>query len=500
MYRLTGIAIALVSVTIGAQALVAQPGTPKAPPDKAVLVVRVQPDAVVTVDGNATTQKGRERIFITPQLESGVTYSQEIVASWKEGDQPKTAKRSVEFKAGQSKIIDLTKADADKVDVKKPEPEKKKPEPEKKKPEPETKKPEPETKKPEPEKKKPEPETKKPEPETKKPETKKPEPETKKPEPETKKPEPETKKPAVAARTRTFLFTYKALIKELPPGVMARVWLPIATSNDQQAVEIVEQFLGDAQMSKEKEYGNTMAFFEAAPNADGQIPFELTYKVTRKEVRAGTADGSYPSLASNEKVLRYLQPDSRVPIAGKPLEILQRNLGASGLPPAPLAAARVIYDIVRKHMTFKAGGAGVGQGDALWAADSRQGNSIDMHSLFAAMARGSQIPAKLELGFALPPKVGAVTSSHCWAWFLPDGKRWVPVDIAEASLHPERADVCFGNLNSSRIAFTVGRDITLEPRQKGAALNYFIDPYVEVDGKTYPADKVQHEYSYRDVP
>ena len=31
--------------------------------------------------------------------------------------------------------------------------------------------------------------------------------------------------------------------------------------------------------------------------------------------------------------------------------------------------------------------------------------------------------------------------------------------------------------------FSTGRDITLSPKQDGAPLNYFVYPYVEVDGK-----------------
>jgi hypothetical protein len=38
----------------------------------------------------------------------------------------------------------------------------------------------------------------------------------------------------------------------------------------------------------------------------------------------------------------------------------------------------------------------------------------------------------------------------------------------------------------NRVQFTQGRDLKLSPAQDGAPLNYFIYPYVEVDGKEYP--------------
>ncbi|MFC1806721.1 hypothetical protein ACFL09_07090 [Planctomycetota bacterium] len=47
------------------------------------------------------------------------------------------------------------------------------------------------------------------------------------------------------------------------------------------------------------------------------------------------------------------------------------------------------------------------------------------------------------------------------------------------------------------VAFTVGRDILLEPRQAGEPLNFIIDPYAEVDGKPHRA--VARELSFRSL-
>jgi len=148
----------------------------------------------------------------------------------------------------------------------------------------------------------------------------------------------------------------------------------------------------------------------------------------------------------------------------------------------------------------KAAGDGVGQGDADWASDSKFGNCADFSSLFIAMARGSKIPAKFEVGFLMPAKPGPVAGYHCWGWFLPQGKGWIPVDIAEANQRPQLTDFCYGNLSEQRVSFSVGRDIILEPGQKGPPPSFFICPYVEVDGKAYPADKIQLTFSCKDVP
>ena len=80
---------------------------------------------------------------------------------------------------------------------------------------------------------------------------------------------------------------------------------------------------------------------------------------------------------------------------------------------------------------------------------------------------------------------------------MPEGKGWVPVDISEANKNPKMKDYYFGNLTEDRVTFTTGRDIDLVPKQDGAPLNFFIYPYVEVDGKPYPADKVERKFASR---
>ncbi len=520
MHRVAGIAIAAVSAVGLAGALLAQSGTPQAPPDKAIVTVRVPADAVVSIDGRVTNQKGPERRFVTPSLEPGTTYSLEIVARWNAMGKTQSAKRTVNFQAGQTPTVDLTRPDPPAKNIepqKKKEPEKKKdPAPKKtppeKKTEPPPKKTQPE-KKTEPPPKKTQPEKKtEPAPKTTQPEEKT-EPAPKKTPPEVKKqPEkkaaPEVKKkaqltpPPPEVRTRSFLFTYAARIKELPRGTRARIWIPIATSNAQQEVTIVEKFLGDERIAHDPVYGNAIACFEGKENGSGVIPFEVTYKVERKEVHTDPTHGLYVPAATGEPVQRYLQPDTRVPVTGKPLDLLEQYVKSAALPSEPVTAARLMYDAVNGHVKYKPAGSapGIGDGDADGVCVRGLGNCTDFHSLFIAMARGHHIPAKFEVGFAVPSKPGPVAGYHCWAWFCAEGKGWVPVDISKANRHPEQAAYCFGNLDEHRISFTVGRDIDLVPRQNGPPLNFFIDPYVEVNGKAYPSAKIQHRYSVKDLP
>jgi uncharacterized protein (TIGR03000 family) len=292
------------------------------------------------------------------------------------------------------------------------------------------------------------------------------------------------------AKTRTFEFTYAATVTGLPPGKMARIWLPVPSSGDDQDVTILSP--ANAKTEREPQYGNQIYYVEAKAGPDGTVPVALTYRVTRREIR-----GERPATEDEVRMARYLEPDAKVPVGGKPLELLK----GKELPSDPLAVGRTLYDVVNGHMRYSKEGTGWGRGDAVWACDSKYGNCSDFHSLFISLARAQKMPAKFEIGFPLPEQRGGgeIPGYHCWAKFRPTGKGWLAVDISEANKNPNLRDYYFGNLTENRVAFSTGRDIELVPKQDGPALNFFIYPYVEVDGAPYAADKVQKKFTFKDV-
>jgi len=293
-------------------------------------------------------------------------------------------------------------------------------------------------------------------------------------------------------KSRTFEFTYAATVTGLKPQQTARIWLPVPPNNDEQKIEIVTPLAG-AKLTKEKFYGNRLYYLEAKAGADGKIPLTMTFKVTRKEVRSLTTKDSGGDAA---RIKRFLQPDKLVPITGKPLELLQ----GQQLPKDEMAKAKMLYELVNKHMKYNKDGTGWGRGDAVWACENGRGNCSDFHSLFISLARSQKIPAKFEIGFGLPAQhgTGEIAGYHCWAKFHPEGKGWIAVDISEANKHPQMADYYFGNLTEDRVAFSTGRDLTLEPKQDAGTVNFLIYPYVEVDGKAYPQAKIEKKFSYKD--
>jgi transglutaminase-like putative cysteine protease len=191
---------------------------------------------------------------------------------------------------------------------------------------------------------------------------------------------------------------------------------------------------------------------------------------------------------------RFLQPDRLVPVTGLPAEIAAKQVAGRT---TDLERARALYDYVFHTMKYDKSGTGWGHGDTLWACNSKRGNCTDFHSLFISMARSQKILARYEMGFSIPTDkhAGEVPGYHCWADFYLKGTGWVPVDISEAWKHPEKHDYFFGAHDVHRVQFTMGRDITLSPPQQGQPLNYFVFPYVEVNGKEFSTVATKNSFA-----
>lgn len=295
------------------------------------------------------------------------------------------------------------------------------------------------------------------------------------------------------AAVRHFHFIYSGAVANLPKDVKARVWLPIASTNDHQEILDVEMDLpGEVTQSKDSVYGNKMVYFEVTGDGREEVPFSIKYEVRRNEVNGGKATDSLSKSVSD----LYLKPNKMVPIDGKPLDLINgMNFSTDHY-----AAGQSLYDCVEKYMTYDKSKPGYGNGDVMWACDSKTGNCTDFHSVFISLARSLKIPAYFEIGFPLPPErgEGKIGGYHCWANFFVDGKGWVPVDISEADKHPEMKDYYFGNLTENRIGFSKGRDINLKPKQDAPALNYFVYPHVEVNGEAWSRDNIKLNFRYQD--
>jgi uncharacterized protein (TIGR03000 family) len=85
---------------------------------RAAVVVRVHPNAKLTVEGQPTNQKGELRRFFSPPLEPGKKYFYTVVAEWMPNNNYETwtVTRQVSVEAGKTVEVDLRKADPKKGD------------------------------------------------------------------------------------------------------------------------------------------------------------------------------------------------------------------------------------------------------------------------------------------------------------------------------------------------------------------------------------------------
>jgi transglutaminase-like putative cysteine protease len=312
----------------------------------------------------------------------------------------------------------------------------------------------------------------------------------------------DTKPEKFSPPSRTFRFNYTFSVKDLPAGAkQLRVWVPVPQSDDHQSVRVLNvKAPAKMRSTRESEYGNRMMYLEVKDPTAEKTDFALEYEVTRREY----SRGDYAQLERKDQkptvvpasMNRLVAPDTLIPTDGK-LKTLAAQV--TGSKTGTVAKAKAAYDYLFTTMRYDKTGSGWGRGDAVWACDSKRGNCTDFHSPFIGMLRVDRIPARFDIGFPVPEnkEKGDISGYHCWAEFYAPKAGWVPVDISEAWKAKQKEDYFFGSVDADRVQFSTGRDVILSPKQDGPPLNYFVYPYVEVDGKPY--DNIQKQFSFEEV-
>lgn len=301
-----------------------------------------------------------------------------------------------------------------------------------------------------------------------------------------------------ASKARKFRLDYSVNITGIDKGAKVRVWLPEPPTNADQNVTVLRKKVpAEARTNTEPTYGNRITYFETNMRDLGSLSCQSSYRIERRELLGlpGERMGK-PMMLSDAERQVLLSANKKIPLNGKSQQLLA-NLE---LPKDQLELGRIFYNRVDDLVRYDKSKPGYGTGDAEWVCDSRFGNCTDFHSLFIAWARAHGLPARFEIGFPLPDQRGGgeIPGYHCWAFFYVDGHGWTPVDISEADKNPAMKEYYFGHLTENRITFTTGRDIDLVPKQAGEPLNFFVYPYVEVNGKPLPKEEVKLTVTFAD--
>jgi transglutaminase-like putative cysteine protease len=302
-------------------------------------------------------------------------------------------------------------------------------------------------------------------------------------------------------RTRSFHFEYKVIVKEIPAGAKhVDLWVPVPHDDAYQQIRNLR--IDSPYPYKVATDSHQNAMLHAGIDDPKQSTFAVTlsFDAVRAEHIQSRLFGG-PALARDEdpkELAQYLKPDRLVPLDDQ-IRAWARDVVEKANAHTDLEMARAIYNHVVSTVKYDKTGKGWGRGDIYYACQERRGNCTDFHAIFIGYARALGIPARFAIGFPLPADrgEGKIAGYHCWAEFYAKGIGWVPVDASEAAKDPSKREYFFGAHDENRVEFTKGRDVTLTPRQKGDALNYFVYPYTEIDGK--PLAETSYEIAYRDT-
>ncbi len=261
------------------------------------------------------------------------------------------------------------------------------------------------------------------------------------------------------------------------------IWIPLAASGGTQEIyELKIEGIDNFEITEDVVWGNSMIYFTSSVD---DLPGEIfvRYKAKIREHRGEREKNNNENLRE-----KFLKP-STLALHSDRVRRISKSL-AKDYKDADVLA-RVKYDFILENMQYNKEATKRGDVESLCISieggKDGHGNCTDYHSIFTSLLQTRDIPARLFMGIPLHPDGGNIEKGyHCWAEFLSDNGFWYPVDISEADKNPSKKDFYFKSLDHDRFYFSMGRDITLNPPQKGKPLNFFGPyPYGESNGLPY---------------
>jgi len=273
------------------------------------------------------------------------------------------------------------------------------------------------------------------------------------------------------------------------------LWIPYPVSSalqDITGVKVAGDFAESA-VYADKKFRTPILYARWEKGAESRR-LTFTFKAERQEVIRRDFPAKEAVLDSVAQAM-WLAPTSLGPIDGVVGELATKiTAGKSTV----LAKAKAIYDWTCENMYRDPKTIGCGPGDVCSLLQTPGGKCTDIHSVFVALCRAAGVPAREIFGIRLGKNDVQDISKwqHCWAEFYLPGFGWVPVDPADVrklmlknNLKLEDAGTAelrayfWGGWDAYRVELARGRDLVLNPPQKGKPLNTFGYPYAEVGGE-----------------
>ncbi len=258
----------------------------------------------------------------------------------------------------------------------------------------------------------------------------------------------------------------------LKPMKRVKLWIPVPAGDHAQEVsdlKVVSPL--PYRITREPVWGNRSVFVEAPEIGEAEIL--LKFRVKRKR----------------EEPVRDPSLDPKLCLKPSEWEVWNRDIErftdkVVGGEREPEKVARRIYDAVIERTKFIDGVCG--RGVSVLTFEQRIGRCDEFHALFRSMLMYKGIPASWEEGLILPyPSEIKEKDSYeadclrtiSWVRFF-NGRKWIPVDLAEAKRRPDLRDFYFGRIPPNRIRLSRGRGFKLEPPQQ-EILSLFAYTHIE---------------------
>ena len=293
-------------------------------------------------------------------------------------------------------------------------------------------------------------------------------------------------------KSRSVEFNYGVVLNNLPANASeVKIWLPYIPQMPYQEIEEIKLTPdGIAKITQDRSYHNKILYYQFE-SPQRPISIDVHYKIRRYEF-SNNFFHYIPEKTMHKDLNKYLRANKLVTLSPKIRQIAQEITKGEK---TTMGKAKAIYDYVFENVSYDKNIPGWGNGDTERVCRLKAGNCTDFHSLFISLARASDIPAKFVIGASLPKDhEGELKGYHCWAEFYDENIGWVPIDISEAWKDKAKKDYYFGTLNEDRIEFTQGRDIILEPAAHSEPLNYFVYPYIEINGQSFKDFQVSFKF------
>lgn len=296
------------------------------------------------------------------------------------------------------------------------------------------------------------------------------------------------------AEEATYSVKQKVILGPLEPGHVNRIdwWISIpGDAADQDLLDItVTSAPGKWSIVREPEYGNRFLHVQVGCTDETSLEAVVDFKLRRRATRVPVDPASAGPLtvASRAYLARELEQDA--PHMEVTDDIRRMANETCGEERNIAKQARLLLDKVAEvadHYSKDPTKPNCGIGDAAACVKQGGGCCTDLHSLFIALARAREIPARLQMGYRLLAKNAGKwvdPGYRCWVEYFVPGHGWVPADIVESEAPGGLGkDTWYSGLTVERLWLNEGRDFLLPGDPTPNRINHMSHGYAEVDGR-----------------